>query len=341
VSKFLATIATIFIVVLIVALAAPYLVNWNDYREVFETQASHLVGRSVKVNGNVGLNILPTPEISFEKVQIAGADGRFVEPFAEARAFKMVLSLGQLLSGAVEAKRVELVNPVFRIGVDAFGRSNWGSLGPSNLGSGDLPAALVVAPREVSLKDVEITGGVIEVRTPHDPAPLRLEGVSGKFDANALNGPFKFAGRATVRGHKFELRLSTGKYEKNGAMKTRASIRNADRGEEYVFDGDVSGLNGPLTYRGPVTVKAGLAGKAQSKGRDASAETLEIKAQSLLTLATAQLDDLNLTVVRRDHPQTLTGSARAEWGAKSRLDLAFSTRLLELEPFFSGSSPSV
>jgi uncharacterized protein involved in outer membrane biogenesis len=335
VSKFLATIATIIIVVLTVALAAPYLVNWNDYREVFETQASRLVGRPVKVSGNVGLSILPTPEISFEKVQIAGADGRFAEPFAEARAFKMVLSLGQLLSGAIEARKVELVNPVFRIGVDASGRSNWGGLGPSD------PAALVLAPREVSLQNVEITGGVIEVRTPHDRTPLRVEGVFGQFDASALNGPFKFAGGATVRGHKFELRLSTGKYERNGVMKTRAVVRNADRGEEYLLDGDLSGLNGPLTFRGPVTLKVGLAAKARSDRKDAaSGETLEVKAQSLLTLATAQLDDLNLTMVRRDRPQTLTGSARAEWGAKSRLDLALSTHLLDLEPFFANANSS-
>ena len=41
--------------------AAPLFIDWNDYRPVFETQATKLLGRQVKVGGNVHLVLLPAP----------------------------------------------------------------------------------------------------------------------------------------------------------------------------------------------------------------------------------------------------------------------------------------
>jgi hypothetical protein len=331
VSRFLATIATVIIIILVAGLAAPYLINWNNYRGMFENQASRLLGRSVRVGGEVALTLLPTPEIRFRQVQIAGDDGGFAEPFAEARAFTMVLSLGQLLSGVVEARRVELVDPVFRLSVDGSGGGNW-----RRLGAQDPSAAPFVAPREVSLRGVEISGGVLEFRMPSDPAPLRVEGVSGQFDAGALNGPFKFAGRMTFGGRKFEVRLSTGKSEKSG-MKLRASLRSFASAEDYLFDGDLSGFDGPLAFKGPLTVRVGLAGAQRGAGGSAkeTGESLEIKCRSLLTLESAWLEDVNLTLARGEHSQTLTGSARAEWGARSRLELNLGGRLFDLDPFMA------
>jgi uncharacterized protein involved in outer membrane biogenesis len=336
VSKFLATVATLIIIVLIAALAAPRLINWNDYRELFETQASRLIGREVRVNGDVRLELLPTPQFSFEKVQIAGAGGAFVKPFVEMREFEMALSLGQLLSGAVEARRVQLVDPVFRLSVDAAGKSNWAELGPKSWS-----AAFPLAPREVAFKDVEISGGTVELRVPHNPAPVRLEDVTGRLGARALNGPFKFSGKATVRGHRLGVRLSTSRYQ-NGGLRLRAGVRDLDGGEKYQLDGDLRGLDGPLTFKGPLTIRASLGGQGREAARQdqETEETLEIKGQSLLTLNGARMDDLSLTVVKQDRPQALTGAARADWGRRSRLELRLGAKLLDLEPLLPHGAAS-
>ena len=51
--------------------AAPYFVDWNDYRDVFEAQATKLIGRKVDVGGDVSLTLLPAPQLRFETMGIS------------------------------------------------------------------------------------------------------------------------------------------------------------------------------------------------------------------------------------------------------------------------------
>ncbi len=60
-NNFLLTVAGILVFILASLFAAPPLINWNDYRGVFEEEASRLLDREVRVRGKVKLRILPTP----------------------------------------------------------------------------------------------------------------------------------------------------------------------------------------------------------------------------------------------------------------------------------------
>ena len=54
-NSFLLTLTALLILVLGALFAAPLFVDWNDYRPVFEPQATKLLGREVKVGGQVHL----------------------------------------------------------------------------------------------------------------------------------------------------------------------------------------------------------------------------------------------------------------------------------------------
>ena len=64
------------ILALVAALVGPPFVDWSQYRSVFETQVSRLVGMPVRVNGAIEARLLPTPSMVLRDIE---AGGRGVE----------------------------------------------------------------------------------------------------------------------------------------------------------------------------------------------------------------------------------------------------------------------
>ena len=107
--------------------AVPHFVDWNGYRGVFEEEATRILGRDVRVGGDVNVRLLPAPYVSFEKLRIADPSGTTGEPFFRADSFTMRLSVAPLLKGIIEANEIVLEKPVLRLAVDAEGGGNWRS----------------------------------------------------------------------------------------------------------------------------------------------------------------------------------------------------------------------
>ena len=105
--------------------AVPYFVDWNGYRGVFEEEATRILGRDVRVGGDVNVRLLPAPYVSFEKLRIADPTGITGEPFFRADSFTMRLSVPPLLKGIIEANEIVLEKPVLRLAFDAEGGGNW------------------------------------------------------------------------------------------------------------------------------------------------------------------------------------------------------------------------
>ena len=116
-NSFLLGLAALAIVVLTALFAAPLFIDWNEYRPVFEAQASKLLGREVKVDGKVHLVLLPAPELRFDDVKVADETGSLERPFLEARSLEAWLNIGSLLTGAVEARKMTIVDPVLRLDI--------------------------------------------------------------------------------------------------------------------------------------------------------------------------------------------------------------------------------
>jgi hypothetical protein len=106
VNSLLLTLTALLILVLSALFAAPLFIDWNDYRSVFETQATNLLGRQVKVGGKVHLVLLPAPELKFDDIKVADQEGRLDRPFLEMRSLEAWLNIGALLTGTVEARRM-------------------------------------------------------------------------------------------------------------------------------------------------------------------------------------------------------------------------------------------
>src|SRR4029079_10033218 len=107
-------IAGLFSLALAALFAVPHFVDWNGYRGVFEEEATRILGRDVRVGGDVNVRLLPAPYVSFEKLRIADPTGTTGEPFFRADSFTMRLSVAPLLEGVIGANDNVLARPTRR-----------------------------------------------------------------------------------------------------------------------------------------------------------------------------------------------------------------------------------
>ncbi|MEJ2226879.1 MAG: AsmA family protein [Alphaproteobacteria bacterium] len=324
-ARLFAALTLIIVAAIAAALIVPRFVNWNDYRHVFEAEASKVFGRSVRIEGDVNLVVLPTPAISMRGVRVADEYGRFERPFAEVERFSMVLSLRALIGGTVEAKKLELDQPVLRLTLDGLGEGNWQSVRPYGF---NLPI------RQVILSQAEISNGAIEFRRDRRRRALRIDRISGTLNADSLQGPFRFTGEAYVGREMRKLRLSADAQGKSD-LRLKGTIRSANGVSLYQVDGNLKGLYGPLKYTGPIVARVAL-DKAAREASGSLAEltpgtALELRASSVISLEDVKLENIAFTLTQDNRPQSLSGSAFASWGGKPRLDIAVESKRFDID----------
>ena len=190
-NSLLLTLTALLILVLSALFAAPLFIDWNDYRSVFETQATNLLGRQVKVGGKVHLVLLPSPELRFDDIKVADQEGRLDRPFLETRSLEAWLNIGALLRGTIEARKIAIVDPVLRLDLKADGTGNWSDVGRRGV-------ALPFAPKEVLLDSVSISGGKVEI-TKQGVPQLTLEDVDRRGERPVAVGSLQGLGQLQLR----------------------------------------------------------------------------------------------------------------------------------------------
>jgi uncharacterized protein involved in outer membrane biogenesis len=341
---------TAFLILVLSALfAAPLFIDWNDYRPVFETQAAKLLGRQVKVGGEVHLVLLPAPELRFDDIKVADQEGRLDRPFLEARSVEAWLNIGALLGGGMEAKKIAIVDPVLRLDVKADGTGNWRDVGRRGV-------ALPFAPKDVMLDSVSVSGGRVEITK--DGAPrLTLEDVAGEASAQSLSGPYKVSAAYSFEGRPQELRFSTSAPDPAGLFRVKSSLRDPERNTSYLLDGGVTGLGDKPVYDGSIIVRVAKAtpgAEAEEESEPANedqqpeaatppdkASLLELKGALKATPDHAELPDFDLTLHTNGHPQLLKGKLALDYGDQFKAMCELTAGFIDLDALFTPSGAEV
>ena len=255
-------IAGLFSLALAALFAVPHFVDWNGYRGVFEEEATRILGREVRVGGDVNVRLLPAPYVSFEKLRIADPTGTTGEPFFRADSFTMRLSVAPLLKGIIEANEIVLEKPVLRLAVDAEGGGNWRSFSIA-------PGSLPFVPAGVTLQSVKIVDGVIAFHGPKGIGFAELDGLNGELKAESIDGPFAFKGITKWQGGDREVRISTGATEADGGIRFKAIVRGTSGGASvYSVDGRLDDLErSPASRRRDHRQAGARAGRAADRHR--------------------------------------------------------------------------
>jgi uncharacterized protein involved in outer membrane biogenesis len=308
--------------------AVPYFIDWNGYRGVFEEEATRILGREVRVGGNVNVRLLPSPFVRFDKLKIAGPSG---QPFFSAESFTMRLSVPPLLKGILEANEVALKRPILRLALDADGGGNWRALRIT-------PGSLPFVPADVALQSVKIDDGLISLQGPKGAMVGQIDGLRGEFKADSIEGPFAFRGTVGWEGLPREVRFATSAADPSGAIRFKAIVRGANASNSYTLDGRLLDLNGRPRVEGDLTAKIELDSgpDLETRGGEAERPLVDFKAVLAGDAAGMRLDDITLSFERVGQPQVITGAASAAWSQALRIELALASRWLDLDRIAAG-----
>jgi len=311
----------------------PRLVDWSHYRGVFEEEASRLLGREVRVGGQVKLRLLPVPYVRFETVRIFDAGGNEDRPAFKADGFTIKLSVPPLFRGILEASQVELTRPVLTLVLDDKGGGNWNGLGPRGRSS--------FVPRNVTLSDVHVERGLVLVRNAKGEELARIEASNAELSAPSLEGPYKVQAMLASANGPRELRLSTAAPESDGTIRFKGVVRALESGASFTLDGQVSEPGGRTRISGDLAAVLPLQQQASglpSLGESGGAATAgAARSQSDLRAAFkadtqgVEISGLSLAFDSGGQPQFLTGDARFEWRDQQSARIRLESQWLDLD----------
>lgn len=323
-NNFLIGMAVFVITVLAALFAVPYVVDWNNYRGVFEEEATRMLGREVRVGGAVNLHLLPTPYFSLERVRIGDASDGLPEPFFRAESLAVKLAVPPLLRGAVEANEVELKRPVLRLSVDDKGHWNWQSFV-----SRFKYAASV--PTNVALSSVVVKNGTVILHGTDGLERTTFEDVQAELSSPALSGPYRV--RAAWGGKEAgrELRLATAQPDPDGGVRFKAVLRHIESASSFTLDGRVDDLMSAPQVAGELTARLPFAGLWPNETRPINDEAFDLKAQLRADVDRLQLSSLSLAFEQDGKPQIVTGEALVRWRKGLEVETTLASRWLDLD----------
>ena len=342
-NSLLLTLAALLILVLSALFAAPLFIDWNDYRTVFETQATNLLGRQVKVGGKVHLVLLPAPELRFDDIKVADQEGRLDRPLLEAHSLEAWLNIGSLLTGTVEARKIALVGPILRLDLRADGTGNWSDVGRRGV-------ALPFAPKDVMLDEVSVSGGRIEVTRQGQPQ-FTVENIAGVASGQSLSGPYKVSAAYSFKERPQELRFSTSAPDATGLFRIKSALRDLDRNTSYMLDGNVTGLGAIPTFDGTIILRTANVPASGEVGTAATSEDgeppadtardkttrFELKGPIKATPDRAELPEFDLTVDAKGHPQIFKGRLTLDFGERVEAAAELAAGFIDLDALFAAS----
>lgn len=204
----------------------PNLIPQEVYRAKIEEEASKVLGRQVKVTGNVGVSIFPRLEARAGASTIANPQGFGDAPFASMKELRAAVALWPLLFQNVEIEEFVLVEPTISLVNLENGKNNWtfdfGAAPPKEgepqpQGGGSMGAAL---------HDVRIENGAVSFDDRQSKSLQTLRELNLSADMRALDKPlsFKASGLANALAFKLESRVENPKAMMDGVI-TPASIK--------------------------------------------------------------------------------------------------------------------
>ncbi len=298
----------------------PYFVDWTDYRQHFEREASSYIGRPVTIGGKANVRLLPTPVMSFTDVRI----GDPANPDVEMEHFRAEIELAALLKGEVRVIHMTVERPRFRFDLAPFATGDATPLGEWR-----------VDPQRISLSRLEITDGIAEVNDSRAGRHWQAESISGTVEAASLHGPGSIEAEMVVDGTPVSLDLGLGRLSQ-GNLPLNVTLTSPDHPARLGLDGAlVFGTGAPPRYTGTFA----LTGPASEDGNEDPRTTwtdLAVQGSLDLTPDVLGVEDVKISYGALQRPLILEASGRLGLAASPRFELAVKARQIDLDGALGG-----
>jgi uncharacterized protein involved in outer membrane biogenesis len=246
-----AAVGAFFALLALAVVAAPTLLNVEQYKPAMIAAVKEATGRELVIEGPLKLTLFPTPRISARQVRFANALGAKGAQMVDVRWIGVSPSLGALLRGRIEVGRLTLFRPTLVLETDADGVPNW----EFNPGAGAAqPDGAPSSGLHLAIGTLKIREGTLSYTNPRTKQTLKAENVELLASVGSFQGPFSLNGTATVNGVPLSLVAAVGApTDKGNDISFKLKVRSGS----LDFDGHVSRIDTDADLKGRVSLTTG------------------------------------------------------------------------------------
>jgi AsmA protein len=114
--------------VIVLAVVLPFIIDPNDFKNQIAAAVQENTGRTLSIDGNIGLSVFPWLGLEIGQARLSNAQGFGEQPMASIEKVEVRVKLLPLLHKQLETDTIKLSGLSLRLGKDASGRSNWDDL---------------------------------------------------------------------------------------------------------------------------------------------------------------------------------------------------------------------
>jgi len=263
--KILIGVGAVVGLLVVAALAIPFLVDPNIFKPQIIASAKEATGRDLVIDGPLKLSILPVPSVSAEGVRFANMPGGKTPQMVELKSVRAGVAVLPLLSRRIEISELRLIEPKIAIEVGPDGRANYDFKrtdgAPAAAPAGGTPPGNTTTTTAsdgskftVAINRVVIEHGALTYSDAAAKREYRLEQMDLTLSAASLQqGPFAAAGSLTVNGVLVTLDGKVGAKATNG-VPVDLMIKTADG--EARLAGTASDLTPAARFTGTAKLAA-------------------------------------------------------------------------------------
>lgn len=248
--KLLIGLGVLILIILVVAIAAPFFIPAATFKNQIEQRAEAATGRKLTIAGPVKISLLPSVAVVAKDVHFANGPGYSDPDMATLAGLELKLKVLPLLSGEVAVDSFVLDKPVIHLEVDKQGRPNWqfakASAQKPAQGQGPAPAEPDEGGglNELRLDNVRLNDGRVTYRDHQSGTNYTVEAINLKLALPDLDSPFRADGGLTWNGKpvKLTVDLTNPRAMLDGKSSNLALAVNADP-VRFDFKGNASNSN--------------------------------------------------------------------------------------------------
>ncbi len=303
----------VLLAVLVSALSAPFIVNWNGYRDNLEAYGRKLTGREVAINGPISVRLFPWPRLVTEDVSIANPKGFEGSPTLNARSINAELALAGLFAGEIRVESITLDHPVMSVVRNSDGAGNWNFRPDQVLQDSKLLD-------QVKLERITILDGELRIQDKVHGYGSTVKALNAILSASVLEGPWRVQGTAAVNDFSFDLNFSSSIWRANEPFHFGLKLDPQDAAfPAFAFEGQ--------EFFGAISGKMNLTPAVSEDGRqslDIPFAPLQMQADVKVNFETLALDKIHIVPADAKDSGTLiegTASVTLQDGMKAEVNL--------------------
>jgi large subunit ribosomal protein L24 len=303
-------LAIALILALVAALVGPHFVDWSRYRAEFETQASRMTGLTVLVNGSVEARLLPSPTLTFGRIEIARrGDSRALR----ARSVSLEFSLSAMMRGEWRATEVKIDGAELTAGLDATGRLDW----PAPAFGNELDS--------LSIDRLDIVDSRMVFSDTASGSQLVLDKLDFRGELRSRLGPIKGDGTFEMAGRRYPFRIAANRAGDAG-MRVRLNLDPVDRPVNVDVDTLVVVERGVPSFDGTLQLN-----RPVGRAADGAAQPWRLSSRVRGDSIAAVLEQIEFQYGPDERAIKLRGDANVAFGREAQLVMNLASTQIDLD----------